>query len=1155
MRIQERLDFEKLGGEYTKCINAIRGGISSSAFGMGKSERIHFTSCFSKRVLYIAGDYLSAKNIYNEFIESGRNACFFPAGSDILSYKHAQSNENNISRLLTLSSVLTDSTDIIVATADGLLSKLPSKEVFTKHFKIIKVGQNIEPSVITSFLSKMGYRNEGLVGSVGQFSLRGDILDVYPLNYNDTAYRIEFFDNEIDKICELDIENQSSKSTKVDSFFVCPLTNVFFDNNKSNIMKELTKIQSKTFKNAESEQSYKTIINELLSKIEQDELGFSLDYLFPLMSDRLGTLLDYMNEDDLIIIDEGKNVYDAFGIHQTEIINRFKEYLKTDEVLTSSDCGYFSFESFKKRLDKFTVLVHQKLSSANRFFEPKAVFNFKCGPMTKYTQNSALLAKDIETWHINDFKVLIFARDNNSALNVRDMLSEDNIFLDVCENATLTSKKSAIIPAELSSGFILLDSKIVVIGCDDILRKKIKQSSVTAKRKDVFSVPKIGDYVVHEIHGIGICEGTETLSGSFGTKDFVVVKYRDNDKLFVPIDQMNLLDRFSGADTPKRLSKIGGAEFASTKQKVRESIKKMAVDLLALYAERESRKGFVFASDDIMQREFEESFPYAETEDQIKSIEEIKKDMESGKVMERLLCGDVGFGKTEVALRAGFKAVLSGKQVAFLAPTTILSEQHYKTCLKRMKDFGVNIGCLNRFKTEKEKTQTLNDLKSGKLDIICGTHRLLSKDVIFNDLGLIILDEEQKFGVEDKEKLKLIKSNVDVLTLSATPIPRTLHMSMSGMRDCSIIATPPVDRIPVQTFVTEYTDTLVRDAVMREINRGGQVFIVYNRVETIYKFKQHIQSLLPPSVQIAVGHGQLGGVELEEVMRQFQTGEADILLSTTIIENGVDFQNANTLIVIDADNFGISQLYQIKGRVGRSNRMGYAYFTYDEHKVLSEDATKRLDAISEFTEFGSGFKIAMRDLEIRGGGNLLGAEQHGHMQKVGYDLYCKMLENEVAILKGEKCEEKIDTVMKISLDAFIPEKYIVDSSNRMTTYKNISRIENEKDYNSLLAETEDMFGKMPLVVRNLAFIALLKAKASRLSVVELIINSSQGKLTLKDAQTILASENIAKAVYKYNSICALELNAGCIKFAFTSPNVLENANIVKDFLNISLNIE
>ena len=1141
------LNLYDLGGEYKKLIDSARAKISCSAFGMGQIERI-ISSIAMGKVLYITSDYVSAKRVYDIYRELiGNRAKLLPSGADVILYKKSQSSENNANRISTLFSLSENALDVVVAPVDALFSYLPNVDKFRENILEINVGDEVDPYKFAENLVKIGYKRESLVSAPGQFSIRGDIFDVFPINSN-VPYRIDFFDIHVDFIHIFSVGDQTSKQD-VEGFTICPNTDLFLDKKDvDEIERRLDKIKNNS-KLSPNELSRKTeIFDEVMFRLRSDDRSFSLDYIFPLIKNKLSSVLDYLDRDCVIVFDEVKMVYDSMAGVGKEIDNRIKTLEGTGEVLSESEIGYLSFDDIVNKFQNFTMVAHQKITNANRLFSPKAIYSFKSNPVMRYTHNLSEFAKDIESFIFNGYTVFIMAGNERGAKHIQRILLSKDIDLDIVKTSSFKQNKSCILPFEITSGFMIPNHKIIVIGTYDILPKKQLSKKVIVNRKEVFSVPKAGDYVVHEKHGIGICEGVTKLSGNFGTKDYVVVRYRDDDKLYVPIEQLDMLERFSGADVPKKLSKIGGAEFAQVKEKVKKKIREMAFDLLNLYAKREQKKGFIYPKDDMVQKEFENAFPYTETEDQLISISEIKKDMESGKVMDRLLCGDVGFGKTEVALRVAFKAILAGKQVAFIAPTTILSQQHYNTCKKRFDAFGVNVGLLNRFKTEAEKTKVIAGLASGDIDIVCGTHRVLSKDVVFKDLGLIILDEEQKFGVEDKEKIKLNNENVDVLTLSATPIPRTLHMSLSGIRDISVISTPPSERLPVQTSVTEYSDGLIKDAITREMSRGGQCYIIYNRVESIYAFKEKIQKIVPDA-NIVVGHGQLTSGELEDVMYKFYNNMADVLICTTIIENGVDLSNANTLIVIDSDKFGLSTLYQIRGRVGRGSRMAYAYFTYNPDKSLTEESYKRLDAISEFTEFGSGFKIAMRDLEIRGSGNVLGAEQHGHMQKVGYDMYCKLLNSAVEELRGNKVKEKNEVIMKIALDAFVPETYIEDSENRMTVYKNISAIDSEESKIKLEEDIKDMFGPLPMPVKNLTEIAYLKYLANLIDCTEVVINSNDVKLVFKNNESVMNSENVASAVYKYSTICVLNFGLKpTIVFKLNEKKNIDALQKVKEFL-------
>ena len=724
---------------------------------------------------------------------------------------------------------------------------------------------------------------------------------------------------------------------------------------------------------------------------------------------------------------------------------------------------------------------------------------------------------------MKNYKIIICAGNQDQSQNVKNILLGHDINLKIVNKIDFFNNDSIIVSVGYETGFILPEEKVYVVGTYDIFPKKQAGNKLKSNKNSAFSIPKVGDYVVHEYHGIGICAGITQLSGNFGTKDYVVIKYRDDDTLYVPTTQMDLLSKFNGADKPKKLSKIGGQDFSAVKERVRASIKKLAFNLLELYAKREQIHGFAFSEDNDLQFEFENSFPYTETEDQLNSASEIKKDMEKPRVMDRLLCGDVGFGKTEVALRACFKAIMDGKQVAFVAPTTILSEQHYNTAKSRMYNFGVNIEVLNRFKTKKQQEDILRRIKDGEVDLVCGTHRIFSKDVEFKNLGLIILDEEQKFGVEDKEKLKNKYPNIDSLTLSATPIPRTLNMSLTGIRDISVITTPPSERLPIQTYITEFSDSLIKDAITRELNRDGQVFVLFNNVEKIYMFAEKIRKIVPDAI-VAVAHGQMSSRELENTIYDFYNRKSNVLVCTTIIENGIDIENANTLIVIDADKLGLSQLYQIRGRVGRGAKMAYAYFTYEYAKVLSEDAYKRLDALSEFCEFGSGFKLAMRDLEIRGGGDILGAEQSGHLQKIGYDMYSKLLSETISELKGEKYKVKKEVVVRVAIDAYVPDSYVWSSEDRMGVYRRISIVDSIEMVEKLKSELFETYGEIPKVVLSLIDIALVRQLASKLGAIEVCSSGAEVDIIFEKREDITENEIIGEAIFKMGGTCLLDFS-------------------------------
>lgn len=1139
-------DIKNLNSAYADFYSRVESEKTGSIFGACEPLKIAMTTGFNGKIIYLTADFVTAGRVFELFSSVyGKRVAMLKPIPDNLTFARAKSNECNIENLITLSRLANGEVDVLVLPASAMLGLYPTKKAITENLLKIKIDDKIEPSEFAKKLVDAGYSKEELVSAPCQFAVRGDIVDVFPMQ-SETLYRVEFFDQFVESIYELD-GSTMKKGKTVKSIQILPCSNVFFEDGEvSKIQKILEKCLTREFENPNAKEEYVKNINEIKFKLENQVAGFALDYVFPLVLNK-ASVFDFL-PDACVVVDECKMVYDEFVTFERERMEQLKR-LEKDNVLLSKTGNFFAFSDFIQELEKHVSVSFQKITNNNRFYVPKVVLNVKSSPISRYTHNLSLLVADLKKYDFEGFRSIIFAKNNQDAEFIKSTLQKSNFEMQIQTPERLSISNNSIVPKEFASGFVLPQEKIFVVGTYDILPRKAQEKKLKVGRQNVFSIPKVGDYVVHSFHGIGVCEGVTKLSGSFGTKDYVVVRYRDGDKLYVPIDQMNMLDKFSGADAPKRLSKIGGQEFAKVKEKVKTSVKKLAFDLLKLYAEREKKKGFVYSKDTDLQIEFENSFPYTETEDQLISISEIKQDMEQGKVMDRLLCGDVGFGKTEVALRSAFKAIVDGKQVAFLAPTTILCEQHYNTARSRMDSFGVQVEVLNRFKTPKQSREILKRLENGEIDVLCGTHRLLSSDVNFKNLGLIILDEEQKFGVEDKEKIKLKYPNVDVLTLSATPIPRTLHMSLSGIRDVSIISTPPSQRLPIATYVTEYSAQLVKEAIEKELSRNGQTFILFNSVEKIYDYAEKVRQVVP-NARVLVGHGQMPGRMLEDIIHQFYRGEADVLICTTIIENGIDIENANTLIVVDSDRFGLSQLYQLRGRVGRGNRMGYAYLTYNGSKVLTEEAYKRLDAISEFTEFGSGFKLAMRDLEIRGSGNVLGAEQHGHMEKVGYELYSKLLAEAVSELRGDKVQEETDVNIKVAIDAFIPETYITKSEDRMVAYKTIAGIKTDEDRDRVARDLAEAFGTVPKVVQNLIDVAYIKAKASKLKAESVISSQTAFEIVFDSKDKIIGNEEIGELIFKFRAKCSLDFSNGS-KICFKrSQNAEENFNLLKEFMRV-----
>lgn len=878
--------------------------------------------------------------------------------------------------------------------------------------------------------------------------------------------------------------------------------------------------------------------------IDALESGAAADFgaLMPLLVNTTADIFDYLPAETAVVFDEPKRCPRRSTGSSKEHTERYAGMAERGEAFTFAARQYADKNEVLGALSARRALAVQTLTTAVPFFSPLKTFSVRSSALPRYRMKLDILKEDLGNWTFNGYRAVVCTGNYERAAALSGELSDEGI--PSCIDRPETKKGVLLLTEELDSGLLYHDAKLVVVGSGDIYARKEAKKRIRKSRSEFFSAPEVGDIAVHEVHGIGIVRGTKRISTSYGTKDYIAVEYAGGDILYVPVEQMDVLSRYLGGDKKPALSRIGGKDFERAKQKAKESIRKMSFDLKELYRLRAERKGFCFEEDASLQAAFEDAFEFDPTDDQLRSADEIRSDMCSEKVMDRLLCGDVGFGKTEVAFRAAFRAIVNHKQVALLAPTTILSQQHYNTAVRRFADFGVEIAVVNRFKTDAQQAEILARLKEGKIDLIVGTHRLLSADVGFRDLGLLILDEEQRFGVEHKEKIKLLKNNVDTLTMTATPIPRTLHMSLAGIRDISTINTPPRERIPVQTYVTEETEGLIRDALIRELSRGGQAFILYNRVESIYSFAKKVKDIVPEA-GITVVHGQMEEKKLERQIEEFYAGKTDVLISTTIIENGVDLPRANTLVVIDADRLGLSTLYQLKGRVGRSNRMAHAYFTFKRDKVLNEAAYKRLTAIMEFTEMGSGFRIAMRDLEIRGAGNVLGKEQHGHMDKVGYELYSKLLKEEL----GEKPAKNVQLDIRVS--AYIPEGYIENSAGRMDAYKEIAEIRHGlADRNRVVGALEDLYGELPLEVENLVEIASVKAMAEEIGVEEVLSDKGTASLVF-DSIERFGNLLLHDAMDRYRGyVKATAAVRPTLEFSAPEKDAGEMLALLKDFLAI-----
>lgn len=1103
MTISDIITEKHLGNKYIELFDAVRSGVSSAAFGMSFSGRCLTVSKVAGAV-YVLPDELAAGRAA-EFIgeligEDG--VVLVPPRDEVFLYKKSASDTNMKRRVSAYSDLIRKPKAIVVTSATALIQRIALPVRVAEGAFTIRRGDNIDTAELAARLTACGYRRMDAVATEGEFSVRGDIVDIYVVGAR-RPVRLDFFDTEIERIKTFDPFTQISEG-EVKSVDMIAATDVFLSKeDRTEVLSKLVNIQGNSRLNE--------IIQDVTALIEAGSNSPMLSYVLPLMRSH-ATLLDYIDASRPVFLDEPKQIEARLDAVYREHMFRFESLLESGEVYRESLGQLETRQAVMAELARHTETAFQLIASKNAFFIPRKILSFLGGAIPKYNQNITEFENDLRGWRSGGYNVLIAG--GSAADNIAVQLVEHGFNAAVSDTPRFSG--ITVCREELTTGFILHEMRAVVIGTYDIISKKRKLVK-RRNKQDVFVAPNVGDYVVHTVHGIGICRGVKQMDGQFGCKDFVTVEYAGGDMLYVPIDQMDLLSRYSGGENP-RLSKIGGKEFERLKAKVKADIREMAIDLHRLYLERTARIGYAFPVDNALQAEFEERFPHAETEDQLKAVAEIKTDMESTKVMDRLLCGDVGYGKTEVAFRAVFKAVAAGKQAAMLSPTTILSEQHYNTALARFKDFGIRIAVLNRFKSDAECRKIIDKLKNGEIDFIIGTHRLLSADVAFKDLGLLIVDEEQRFGVEHKEKIKSIKSCVDVLSMSATPIPRTLHMSMVGIRDISVLETPPQERLPVQSYIIEETDAVIADAITKELSRGGQVFVMINRVERISSVAAWIQQLVP-SAEVITMHGQMNEQVLENAVYSFYNHVKNVLVCTTIIENGIDLPNANTLIILDSDKLGLSQLYQLRGRVGRSNRLAYCYFTYRQGKVLSEDSYKRLSAIMEFSDFGSGFKIAMRDLEIRGAGDVLGSRQHGHMDKVGYDMYVRLLKECVDDLRGQSVK-KIETTIDAQIEAFISEDYITGNEARMRVYRRIAETSTFEERDRLVSELNDIYGNVPEGTLSLIDISLIKKLAENIGAASVVIKKSGAGICFND-NTVISNKKVMAALSLHPDECIL----------------------------------
>ena len=1037
--------------------------------GCVTSQKTHLMYALGKgygHTVIVLSSEDKAKKIYEEYRFLNENTSYYPA-KDLLFYQADIHGKQLVKqRMETLQMMMEAKSQVtVITTIDGFMDELPSEAEIKGDILTISNGEALEFESLKEKIIKLGYDREAQVDGPGQFAVRGGIIDIYPLT-EELPIRIEFWGDEVDSIRTFDVDSQRSVEN----------------------------------------------LEQIVIYPADDRLG----------SDRKVSFINYFDpKDTLVFLDEPARLLEKGRLAENEVEkareNRAEEMERTGEMEEAPE--FFTTDEIIKFLNKFCMIGMCALEMKCKPFFVKKRFGIQAKSVNPYNSSFEMLTQDLKRLKRNGYRAVLISGSRTRAKRLAEDLRDYDLssFYSEDQEREVNPGEIMVCYGHIEVGYEYPMIKFIVISESDIFgktKKKKKRKSYDGQKISSFSDLKPGDYVVHENHGLGIYRGIEKIEVDKVTKDYMKISYADGGNLYILATQLDQIQKYASADAKKpKLNKLGGQEWHRTKSKVKTAVWQIAKDLVELYAVRQSKEGFVYEKDTVWQKEFEEMFPFEETEDQQLAIEATKRDMESPKIMDRLICGDVGFGKTEIAIRAAFKAVQENKQVVYLVPTTILAQQHYNTFVQRMKEFPVRVDLLCRFRTPAQQKKTIEDLKKGQVDIIIGTHRVLSKDVAFKDLGLLIIDEEQRFGVQHKEKIKKLKENIDVLTLTATPIPRTLHMSLIGIRDMSVLEEPPHDRRAIQTYVMEYDEETVREAINRELRRGGQVYYVYNRVTDIADVALRIAKLVPDA-RVDFAHGQMSERELENVMYSFVNGDIDVLVSTTIIETGLDISNVNTMIIHDSDRYGLSQLYQLRGRIGRSNRTAYAFLMYRKNVMLKETAEKRLAAIREYTDLGSGFKIAMRDLELRGAGNLLGAQQHGHMNAVGYDLYCKMLNEAVKEAKGIHTMEDFETSVDLNVDAYIPDSYISNEFQKLDIYKRIAGIETQQDYDDMLEELLDRFGEPGKAVLNLLAIAKLKAIAHQGYVTEIKQTGKTVRFTLYE-KARLNTEGFPALMQKY----------------------------------------
>lgn len=1121
--LKQEKDLTEFIQKTKKVKNSMITGASAGAFSLLLKE---IEQGIKAPILVVEENENKAQNVYSQLssIMPEGMVEIFPVDATIATQSAVQSPDEMASRIAALN-LLLSKRGIVVITAQAIQYKLSSPVDFQKAKKKFAPEMEYDLGELNTWLVESGYKKDSLVARPGEFAIRGDILDVYPLD-RENPIRIEFFGDEIDTIKEFDLATQRSQK-ELDAVTIAAAQDRVFS--PEAIKSAAQKIEEQMANAPASEKDVKDHFTQSLDQLNAgglpDNYAFLVDFLIPNAS----SILDYLPKNGEIFLDDWPLITQSVKTVDQQNAGFIADELKTGAFIPGQELR----SDFKKVLakDKHHRIYFSIFQRSLGRIKLGQLYNWSTREPEQFFSQMPLIKTELESYQKSNLTVILQADNEKRAQQMQQNFVDFGLDIPLVKSDDLLEKRIQITIGGFSQGFNIPNANLIYLTERELFNRQTKpkrriKTLENAQRLRNYTELKPGDYVVHVNHGIGRFEGIKTLENNGVKRDYITITYQKGDQLFVPADQLSLVQKYVASEGKKpHINKLGGSEWAKTKRKVQSKVEDIADDLIDLYAKRESEKGFAFSPDDELQKKFEDAFPYVETPDQLRSAKEIKEDMEKPKPMDRLLVGDVGFGKTEVAMRAAFKAVEDNKQVAFLVPTTILAQQHYENIQDRFKDFPVNVAMLSRFQTPSEAKKIIADLKSGKVDIVVGTHRILSKDVEFKDLGLLIVDEEQRFGVKHKERLKQLKANIDVLTLTATPIPRTLHMSMVGVRDLSVMETPPQNRYPIQTYVMEQIPSVIKDACLREMQRNGQVFYLHNRIGDIDEVVNNLQALLP-NARIASAHGRMSQNQLEDILYRFLNREFDILVTTTIIETGIDMPNVNTMIIEDADKYGLSQLYQLRGRIGRSARLAYAYFLYQPNKVLTEVGEKRLDAIRDFTELGSGFKIAMRDLSIRGAGNMLGSQQHGFIDSVGYDLYSQMLSDAIKERKGKKVVKRTNAEIDLGFESYIPDSYIPDQEEKIEFYKKIKEATTSEELNEIQDDLIDRFGDYPEAVENLLAVATLKVEADAAQVLSIRKITDKIRVEFNNhASRELEGPNVFKALEHVNMKARISLDA------------------------------